>query len=143
MTRPIRIAPVVVVSLCVWAAITIAASAAEQPPPELTKTVNDFAGVVDAASAQQIDMVIRSLQQASGDVVVVAVVDTFAPYGDIDEYAVKMFENRGRGIGQKGRDNGLLIVAALKERKIKIEVGYDLEQFITDGFAGETSRMMA
>jgi uncharacterized protein len=139
VTRSIRIVPLVVVCLCAWAAITPAA-AADQPPPELTKTVNDFAGVVDAASAQQIDMVIRSLQQASGDVVVVAVVDTFAPYGDIEEYAVKMFENRGRGIGQKGRENGLLIVAALKEHKIKIEVGYDLEQFITDGYSGETIR---
>ena len=127
-------------SLCVWAATTIAAAAAEQPPPELTKTVNDFTGVVDAASTQQLDMLIRSLQQATGDVVTVAVVDTFAPYGNIEEYAVKMFENRGRGIGQKGRDNGLLIVVALKEHDIKIEVGYDLEQFITDGYAGETIR---
>ena len=53
---------------------------------------------------------IRSLQQASGDVVVVATVPTFKPYGDIREYAVKMFENGGRGIGQKGKDNGLLVL---------------------------------
>jgi len=139
VTRSIRIVPLVVVSLCAWSAIAIAA-AAEQPPPELTKTVNDFVGVVDAASVQQMDMVIRSLQQASGDVITVAVVDTWAPYADIEEYAVKMFENHGRGIGQKGRDNGLLIVVALKEHGIKIEVGYDLEQFITDGYAGETIR---
>jgi len=109
-------------------------------PPELTKPVNDFVGVVDAASAEQMDMLIRSLQQASGDVVTVAAVDTYMPYADISEYAVKMFENRGRGIGQKGRDNGLLIVIAIKDRAAKIEVGYDLEQFITDGYAGETIR---
>ena len=35
----------------------------------------------------------------------------FAPYADIREYAVKMFENRGRGIGAKGKDNGLLVAA--------------------------------
>lgn len=116
-------------------------SAAAQPlPPELTQPVNDFTGVVDAASARQMDELIRSLQQTTGDVVVVAVVDTYKPYGDIREYAVKMFENHGRGIGQKGRDNGLLLLVAVKDREARIEVGYELEQFITDGFSGETVR---
>ena len=86
------------------------------------------------------DALIRSLQQASGDVVVVATVDTFKPYADIREYAVKMFENRGRGIGQRGKDNGLLVLLAVNDRQVWVEVGYDLEEFITDGFAGETSR---
>ena len=113
---------------------------AQPPPPELTQPVNDFTGRIDAASARQLDTLIRSLQQASGDVVVVAVVDTYKPYGDIREYAVKMFENHGHGIGQKGRDNGLLVLVALNDREIKIESGYELEQFITDGFAGETIR---
>jgi uncharacterized protein len=111
-----------------------------QDIPELTQPVNDFAGVIDPSSRTAMDSLIRSLQQASGDVVVVATIDTFAPYGDIREYAVKMFENRGRGIGQRGKDNGLLVLLAVKDRQVWVEVGYDLEQFITDGFAGETSR---
>jgi len=105
--------------------------------------VNDFAKVIDADSARRMDQMIRALQTKTGDVVVVATVPTIEPYGDVKEYIVKMFENRGRGIGQKGKDNGLLILLAMKERKVQIEVGYDLEQFITDGFAGETSRMMS
>jgi uncharacterized protein len=121
--------------------IAVAAVAAAQPlPPELTQPVNDFAGVVDADSVAAMDSLIRALQKASGDVVVVATIDTFMPYGDIREYAVKMFENHGRGIGQKGKDNGLLILLAVKDRQVWVEVGYDLEEFITDGFAGETSR---
>ena len=115
-------------------------AAAQQPPPELTAPVNDFANVIDAQTEATMDSLIRSLQQASGDVVVVATVDTFAPYADLQEYAVEMFENRGKGIGQKGRDNGVLVVLAVKDRAVRIEVGYDLEQYITDGFAGETSR---
>lgn len=113
---------------------------AQQPPPELTQPVNDFANVIDPESRRAIEQQIRALQQASGDVVVVATVDTFAPYGDLEEYAVEMFENGGRGVGQKGRDNGLLIVVAVNDRRARVEVGYDLEQFITDGFAGETIR---
>ena len=109
-------------------------------PSELTQPVNDFANVIDEPSKQTMESLIRSLQQASGDVVVVATVPTFKPYGDIREYAVKMFENRGRGIGQRGKDNGLLILLAVNDRQVWVEVGYDLEQFVTDGFAGETSR---
>lgn len=108
--------------------------------PELTEPVNDFAHVVDAASVRDMDRVIRALKDASGDVVVVATVPTIEPYGDIREYAVKLFENRGRGIGERGKDNGLLILLAIQERRVWIEVGYGLEEWITDGFAGETSR---
>jgi uncharacterized protein len=88
--------------------------------------VNDFAQVIDARSAAQIDRLIRSLKQASGDVVVVATVPTI--------------ENHGHGIGEKDKDNGLLILLALKERKVWVEVGYGLEPWITDRFSGETSR---
>jgi uncharacterized protein len=116
----------------------IPSSAAD--PPELIAPVNDFANVIDSRSAAQIDRLIRSLKQASGDVVVVATVPTIEGYGDIREYAVKMFENHGHGVGEKDKDNGLLILLALKERKVWVEVGYGLEPWITDRFSGETSR---
>jgi len=121
-------------------AAIVTSARAQELPPELTRPVNDFANVIDDASARSMESLIRSLQQATGDVVVVATVDTFAPYATIDDYAVKMFENRGRGIGERGRDNGLLILVAIKDRRVKLEVGYELEAFITDGFAGQTSR---
>jgi len=108
--------------------------------PELTGPVNDFAHVIDATSAQGIDRLSRALQEASGDVVVVATVPTIEGYGDIREYATKLFDNRGKGVGEKDKSNGLLILLALKERRVWIEVGYGLEELITDRFAGETSR---
>ena len=62
---------------------------------------------------------IRALQAATGDVVVVATVaDDRAATATSSEYAVKMFENHGRGIGEKGKDNGLLILLAVKERRV-------------------------
>ena len=118
----------------------VAPAYAQSLPPELTSPVNDFANVVDPESEAAIERLILALKQASGDVVVVATTDTFAPYADIREYAVRMFENRGRGIGEKGKDNGLLVLLAVKDRRVWVEVGYDLEQFVTDGFAGEVSR---
>ena len=109
--------------------------------PELTAPVNDFANVIDPASAADIDRMSRALQSATGDAVVVATMPTVEPYADIRELAVRLFENHGRGIGEKGKDNGILIVLALKERRVWVEVGYGLEEFVTDGFAGETSRV--
>ena len=127
--------------LFVWTVVLAATVIqAQSSIPQLTAPVNDFANVINDSSERELDRRIRALQAASSDVVVVATVPTYKPYADIDEYAVKMFENGGRGIGQKGKDNGLLIVVAVDDRKIRIEVGYDLEQFITDGFAGETIR---
>lgn len=110
--------------------------------PRLTAPVNDFAGVVDAASEAQLDTLIRRLQNATGDVLVVATVKTFQPFADLRSYAVEMFENGGQGIGGKGTDTGVLIVLAVDDRQVRIETGYGLEGFITDGFAGETSRSM-
>jgi uncharacterized protein len=115
---------------------------AQPAPPQLTAPVNDFAGVIDAESAANIDRLVGALQAKTGDVVVVATVKTFQPYADIREYAVKMFENGGRGIGERGKDNGLLLVVAVDDRKVGIEVGYALEEFITDGYAGETIRQV-
>ncbi|MEQ1757674.1 MAG: TPM domain-containing protein, partial [Vicinamibacterales bacterium] len=140
---PMRSGPLLRAAAIAGAALLLLAGTpayAQDPPPALTATVNDFAGLIDADSARQLDTLIRALQRASGDVLIVATVDTIAPYADAREYAVKMFENRGSGIGQGGKDNGLLVLVARQEREVRIEVGYDLEGFVTDGFAGETVR---
>jgi uncharacterized protein len=102
--------------------------------------VNDFAQVLDPSQEAEIKRMAATLKAATGDIVYVVTAETFAPYGSIQEYAVKLFENHGRGIGEKGKDNGLLMVLAVKDRQVWIEVGYGLEGFITDGFSGETSR---
>jgi uncharacterized protein len=116
---------------------------AAQELPALTQPVNDFANVIDSASEQRLDRLIRSVQTRTGDTIIVATVETVAPYATARDYAVELFENRGRGIGQKGQDTGLLVLLALKERRVEIEVGYGLEPYITDAFSGETSRSMA
>ena len=133
----IRVAGLVLIG---WlAAVT---SAGAQTVPQLAAPVNDFANVIDAGAEAQLEELIRRLQGATGDVIVIATVKTFQPFADLSSYAVEMFENGGQGIGVKGKDNGVLIVLALDDRQVRIETGYGLEGFITDGFAGETSRNM-
>jgi uncharacterized protein len=104
------------------ASLLVAASlAAAQPlPPPLTAPVNDFAGVIEPASANRLEALIRQLEAATGDVIVVATVRTFQPYADLPSYAVKMFENHGKGIGARKGDTGVLIVLAVDDRQVRI-----------------------
>ena len=125
--------------LLVFVLLAATRSWAQPETPELTRPVNDFANVIDPDSERQLESLIRALQETTGDVVVVATIDSLEGE-DVYQYAERMFRNRGKGIGQAGKDNGLLVLAAVKDRQLKVEVGYDLEQFITDGFAGETIR---
>ena len=121
--------------------LLLVATAYGQPPtPTLTGAVNDLANIIDASTEAELQRRITALMNASGDVVVLATVPNIEGFADINEFKVRLFENGGRGIGQKGKDNGLLIVVAVQERQIGIEVGYDLEGFITDGMAGSVIR---
>jgi uncharacterized protein len=109
--------------------------------PELTAPVNDFANVIDPAIKAELTRLIDGLQRKTGDAVVVATIARVTePYADIRDYAVEMFENHGKGIGGRANDTGALVLLSVGDRKVWIEVGYGLEGFITDGFAGETSR---
>jgi uncharacterized protein len=96
-------------------------------------TVFDTAGVVDAADERRIDSVLRDLERGTGAQVKVVALDSMRG-GEIDDFANRLFERWG--IGQKGRDNGVLILAAIEDRKMRIEVGYGLEGVIPDGTAG-------
>jgi uncharacterized protein len=135
----VRLTSVLVVVACL--SLTTAAPGAQGDLPALSdRPVNDLAGVIDEARAGTIDAMCRELKQKTGDTVFVVTVKTIAPWADIREYAVKLFEKQG--LGERGKDNGLLVLLAVDERRVWVEVGYGLEPYITDGFAGETSRQV-
>jgi uncharacterized protein len=134
--------PLTSVTLALVLLLTTASPALAQGelPTLADRPVNDFAGVIDESHARAIDAMSRALKQKTGDTVFVVTVKTIEPWGDVREYAVKLFEKAG--LGERGKDNGLLVLLAAKERRVRIEVGYGLEPYITDGFAGETSRQV-
>ena len=110
--------------MIVLVALLFSLAAAADALPALTGPVNDFAHVIDARSAAEMDRLSRELKAASGDVVVVATVKTIEPYGDIREYANKLFENHGRGIGEnraelerEGVEGSLEFVRRHEERR--------------------------
>jgi len=105
--------------------------------PTLTPYVNDFANVIDASYEAQINNYAAQLEAATTAEIAVMTVDSTQPMS-IEQYAVEVFEKNG--IGQKGEDNGILIVAAIGDRQWRIEVGYGLEGDINDAKAGRIGR---
>ncbi|MFQ3620528.1 MAG: TPM domain-containing protein [Spirochaetales bacterium] len=99
-----------------------------------TGFVNDFAGVVDQESAVQMEKIAQAIQQKTGAQVAIVTVPSIEPYPTIDEFSIELAQSWG--IGRKGKDDGVLILLAMKERRVKIEVGYGLEGAIPDAVAG-------
>lgn len=110
---------------------------AEVPIPTLTPFVNDFADVIAPQDEMAIQRLCEELENNTTAEIVVLTVKTTSP-ASIEEFAVKTFEKNG--IGKKGKDNGILIVAAIDDRKWKIEIGYGLEPIINDAKAGRIGR---
>jgi uncharacterized protein len=123
-----------------YLAIVDRAHAAEKVFPPPVGYVNDFAGVIDAPSKDRLSSLLTKVEKSGVAEVAVVTIPSIEEYGfaDIEEAAVRLFEEWG--IGKKGKDNGILILAAMKERKVRIEVGYGLEGQIPDGAAGEIIR---
>ena len=112
----------------------------QSAPPALTALVNDFANVISPVREADLESLSRKLQVATDDVMIVATIRTFEPFADLRSYAIEMFKNHGEGIGQKGRDNGLLLVLAVDDRQVRAVVGYGLERIISDDVADQTIR---
>lgn len=112
--------------------------AAEPVFPRPTGAVNDFANVIPAAERDTMETLAREVLQKTGTAVVVATVPTV---GDMaaDDYATRLYESWG--IGKKGEDKGVLILLALRERRVRIETGYGIEGILPDGVVGEILRL--
>ena len=101
--------------------------------PPFDSPVVDVTGTLDAASKQRIEQQALALQQRKGSQLQVLVVASTAPE-TIEQYAVRAFESFR--LGRKGVDDGVLLVVAKDDRKVRIEVGYGLEGAIPDITAG-------
>ena len=99
--------------------------------------VSDFAGIVDPASRDSIEALAGELREKTGAELAVATLPDLGGE-EIEPVAVDLFEKWG--IGKKGKDEGVLILLASKERRVRIEVGYGLEGILPDGLCGSIIR---
>lgn len=124
---------------CALALPVLLSLASAEPVSSLKPTdcVNDFAGVLSPATTSQLKEMCRQiLDKAQASVVVVTVKSTDGD--DIFNYAVDLYQKWG--IGQKGKDRGVLILLAVEDRKYYINVGYGLEGILPDGKVGGFGR---
>jgi uncharacterized protein len=123
-------------------AILFAVLLSAQAPPvaslHATGFVNDFAGVIDAASKQSIEALCSQLDRKTASQISVVTIKTLG--GEpIEDYANSLY--RAWGIGRK-ESKGALLLIVVQDRKTRAEIGYGLEPLLPDGFDGSVLREM-
>ena len=100
--------------------------------PPLTGRVVDQAGVIPASAREGLETKLKDLEDKSGIQLVVATVKSLQG-GDVETYAKELF--RAWKLGEAKKNNGVLLLVAPAEHKVRIEVGYGLEGTLTDALA--------
>jgi len=96
--------------------------------------VNDFAKVMKAQDAEAVESLAAAVKEKTGAELALVTVNSYAPYATIGEYSIALAE--AWGVGERNKDNGVILVLAMGEREVRIEVGYGLEGAIPDSVAG-------
>jgi len=105
--------------------------------PSPTGYVTDAANILDASSRQTLEQQLSDFEKQTSIEIAVATVPSLE--GEtVEDYAVALFKQWG--VGKKGKDNGVLLLIAPNERKMRIEVGYGLEGKLNDGLCGQIIR---
>jgi uncharacterized protein len=116
-----------VLSLLTFAAFSRSATALEIP--KLQGRVNDLAGLLSSDQIQDLDSKLKGLEATDSTQIAILIIPS------LEGEALEDFSERVASswrLGVKGRDNGALLLVAMKERKVRIEVGYGLEPTLTD-----------
>ncbi|HEY2135714.1 MAG TPA: TPM domain-containing protein [Xanthobacteraceae bacterium] len=114
------------------AVLALAAPADAQTFPSLSGRVVDDAGILDQAMRASLTAKLAALEAKTTDQLVIVTVKSLQGLA-VEDYANRLF--RAWGLGQKDRNNGVLLVVAPNDRKVRIEVGYGLEGTLPDAIA--------
>src|SRR5581483_4124748 len=106
-------------------------------PPPPTHFFTDQAGIVDAAAAEALNGKLASFEQTSGAQFIIYIFPTLDDEA-LEDFTIRCAERWK--VGNKKYDNGLILFVFMKERKLRIEVGYGLEPTITDAFSSRVIR---
>src|SRR5690242_13669267 len=101
--------------------------------------VSDFAGVVDAGSKARLEAYCAEVEKATGAQMALVTIPSLQNE-PIEDVANTIF--RAWGVGQKGKNEGILLLLAIQNHRSRLEVGYGLEPILPDGFDGSILRDM-
>ncbi len=131
--RPNRTSGIVALALLLS---SVAAWALEVPEKPLGR-VSDFAGLLSPADRAHIESRLRTVEEASSNQFAVAIFRSLEGES-LEDFSIRLAE--AWKVGHAGRDNGLLLLVFVDDRKVRIEVGYGLEGTIPDAVAGRVIR---
>lgn len=112
--------------------LAVPALAQQQEWPALSGRVVDEAGLIGSAARSRLEAELAAFEEKSSDQVVVAII-TSLNGAVLEDYANGLF--RHWQLGQAQENNGVLLLIAFADRKIRIEVGYGLEGILTDAYS--------
>lgn len=118
--------------LMFWSSIVNAQNIPQAPTSY--QPINDFANLLSKAEIDTLSSQLRKYEKAKTTQIVVVTINSLEG-SSIEQYANKLFNSWG--IGQKGVDNGVLLLVAKEDRKMRIETGYGAEAYLTDLEAGQ------
>lgn len=124
------------VCLLVLALSAVAASAEVAIPP-LRSPVTDLTNTLTPEQAKALEQTSRAFEQRKGSQIAILILPTTRPEA-IEQFSIRLAENWR--IGRKGIDDGAIIVLALEDREVRIEVGYGLEGALPDMIASRIIR---
>jgi uncharacterized protein len=99
--------------------------------------VSDFAHALDQSRAAALEAYCGNLERATGVQMAIVLVDSLEDE-PVEDVTNRLF--RQWGVGKKGKDDGIMLLLAIKDHKQRAEVGYGLEGVIPDAYAGEVLR---
>ena len=133
--RPARFR-LAVAALLVLLLVAVPALALEVPSAPQGR-VSDYAGALTVDQRRNLDEKLARFEGETANQVAVVIIPTLA--GDsLEDYSIRLAEKWR--IGRKGKDNGVILLIVMQDRKIRIEVGYGLEGMLPDSLAGEIIR---
>ena len=107
---------------------------AAQNLPLPTGFVNDFVGIMNSRDAAAARDLAAAVKEKTGAELALVTVNSYAPYASINDFSLALAESWG--IGERNKDNGILLILAMTEREVRIEVSYGFEGAIPDSAAG-------
>jgi uncharacterized protein len=117
---------------CLAALLLLAAWSSAIEIPKLQTRVTDLAGILSPEEAANLESKLKDLETADSTQVAVLIIPSLEE-DSLEDFSVRTAT--AWGLGQKGRDNGALLLVAMKERKVRIETGYGLEPTLTDALS--------
>jgi uncharacterized protein len=115
--------------LLLWAVLALAQT---NVPPKSDRLVNDFAGILGGQEVESLERKLVAYDDSTSTQIAVVTLPTLSG-DDIFDYSQRLAESWG--IGREGKDNGILLLIATEDRKMRIHTGYGVEGYLTDAMS--------